>query len=159
MVNPKELIQFIAKAHRHTYAAPKETREKHRLKIPVLPGHVDYRFSDGAWSYHDSYAGQLRAPGREVVFFEDLPVWSMSYAGMIKDDFKNDAGEIYVFLRKALMNFDDSIPFRGPSSWREGSFEYTFLFEGDVAYFSGRESITRNGVEVFFQNVMASAVE
>jgi len=35
----EELLRFIAKAHRNTYAAPKEIRQKSKLKTPFLQGH------------------------------------------------------------------------------------------------------------------------
>ncbi len=35
-INKEELLKFIAKAHRHTYAAPKEIREKHKCETPIL---------------------------------------------------------------------------------------------------------------------------
>jgi len=75
-----ELLSFIAKAHRNTYAAPKVVKKRYRCN-PVLEGHKDHHFIDGDWAYHDSYAGWSWPPGREVVFFKGKPVWCMSYQG------------------------------------------------------------------------------
>lgn len=159
MFNQRELLQFIAKAHRNTYAAPKEIREKYSVKVPVLPGHKDFHYSDGPWSYYDSYAGSFRAPGRECVFFENRPAWAMAYSGMLKAEFTKDAGEIYSFLKTALMKFKDDIPYRGPSTWKEKNLTYEFSFRGDVSYLVGREAIKRDGIEVFFQDILASLIE
>lgn len=154
------LLEFIAKAHRNTYAAPKEIKAKHKCETPILLGHKDYDFVDGDWAYHDSYAGSSWAPGREVVFYEGLPVWCMSYQGQTLEELSEELIEqTFTFLKKALMNFDEAVPFRGPPQFKEGDFEYSFEFTGNYRYFVGRESIKHNGKEVFFQNIMGSLIK
>ena len=74
MNSKQELLKFIAKAHRHTYAAPKKIKAKYKCKTPILPKHKDYDFIDCDWRYHDSYAGWLMAPGKEIVFYKNKPV-------------------------------------------------------------------------------------
>jgi hypothetical protein len=147
----EELLGFIAKAHRNTYAAPKEIRQKSKLKTPFLPGHKCYHFVNGEWEYFDGYAGAEWAPGREVVLLHGNPVWAMSYQGKHNEEFS--------FLKKALMNMDDSMPFRGPKEFKEGDFRYVFELKGDYQYFTGRESITHKGIEVFFQDVMGELIK
>jgi hypothetical protein len=156
----KMLLEFIAKAHRHTYAAPDDVRAKHKC-APVLDGHNDYAFSEGEYSYHDSYAGAVWAPGREVVFFRGSPVWCMSYQGQHNSAFDSDffENEAFPFLKKALMNFDDAMPFRGPSEFSSGDFKYTFTLDGDYAYFKGQERVFYKGERVFFQDVMGSLIK
>ena len=155
------LLNFIAKAHRNTYAAPAEIRKKYRRATPILVGHKDYRFTDGDWSYHDSYAGIAWAPGREVVFLKDNPVWCMAYQGQHNADFSDDffQDQAFPFLKKALMNFDDSAPFRGPKEFIEDDFKYTFILEGDYDYFHGQERIFYKGQSVFFQDVMGTLIK
>ena len=159
-MDKEHLVQFIAKAHRNTYAAPKEIKSKYQCKTPILPEHKDYHFTEGDWSYHDSYAGSAWAPGREVVFQNMVPVWCMSYQGQtvvgLSEEF---IGETFEFLKKALRNFTDKIPFRGLDGFEEGDFKYSFQFEGDYSYFVGRESVTHRGKEVFFQDVMGSLIK
>jgi hypothetical protein len=154
------LIGFIAKAHRNTYAAPQEIKSKYKCKIPILPEHKDYDFVDGDWRYHDSYAGSSWAPGREVVFFKDEPVWCMSYQGQTLGDLSTEfIDETFEFLKKALRKFTDEIPFRGLDGFEEGDFKYSFTFKGDYSYFTGRESVFHKGKEVFFQDVMATLIK
>ena len=120
----KGLIPFIAKAHRNTYAAPPEIKKKYRCETPILPGHKDYHFVDGDWAYHDSYAGAFWAPGREVVFFKDAPVWCMSYQGRDTQKLSEELQEAFTaFLKKALRNFTDDVPFRGPVLFKEEDWE------------------------------------
>ena len=159
-MDKKKLLKFIAKAHRNTYAAPKEIRQLHRCQVPILEGHKDYKFSDGDFSYHDSYTGSVWAPGREVVFFQSKPIWCMAYQG--KDN-SNYSAEFYdtqgfPFLKKALMNFEDSMPFRGPKQFIENDFKYTFKMKGDYDYFTAQEKIFYKGEVIFLQDVMGELV-
>lgn len=160
-INQAELLGFIAKSHRNTYAAPKEIRQKSKLKTPFLPRHKCYYFKDGNWEYFDGYAGEEWAPGREVVLFEGKPVWAMSYQGKHNEDYSKDffQEEVFPFLKKALMNIDDLMPLRGPKEFVNGDFRYVFKIKGDYRYFTGRESITHKGIEVFFQNVMGELIK
>jgi len=160
-VNKEELLQFIAKAHRNTYAAPKEVRRLHRCEQPILAGHKDYDFKEGDWEYHDSYAGQDWAPGREVVFLKGKPVWAMAYQGKHNESYPSEffQNQAFSFLRNALRNISDEMPFRGPESFKEGDFEYTFKMNGDYQYFTGREAITYKGIEVFFQDIMGELIK
>ena len=154
----KELLGFIFKAHQNTYAAPKEI--KHKFKVdPILPKHKDYDFVVGDWRYHDSYSGRHWAPGKEVVFFKEVPVWCMSYQGQTVDGLSEEFIElVFSFLKKALMNVDSSMPFRGPKSFVEGDFRYSFDFKGDYSYLVGQEQIHHNGKKVFFQDIMCSLI-
>lgn len=160
---PKDqLLEFIAKAHQHTYAAPPEVRKQHKCATPILPGHKDYHFVDGDWAYHDSYAGSQWAPGREVVFYQDQPVWCMSYQGQHNDIYSEKffQEQVFPFLKRALQKFDPEMPFRGPSNYQERDFRYSFdLSDGDHEYFIARESITFKNEEVFFQDVMGELIK
>ena len=155
----EKILQFIAKAHRHTYAAPSEIRAQYK-STPILQGHKDYEFVEGDFRYHDSYAGNLWAPGREVVFFQKIPIWCMAYQGQHNAKFEDPFFEehVFPFLKKALLHFDDAMPFRGPSEFSEADFIYTFTMEGDYRYFKGQEQIFYKGERVFFQDVMGSLI-
>ncbi len=154
------LLEFIAKAHKNTYAAPKEIRSKYKCAIPILSEHKDYDFTLGDWRYHDSYAGSKWAPGREVVFLYEKPVWCMSYQGQTIEDLSEEFIEkTFKFLKRALQNFDKNYPFRGPKTFKRGEYEYKFKFTGDYKYFKGVETIKYRGKKVFFQDVMGSLIK
>ncbi|MCF7901436.1 DUF5680 domain-containing protein [Candidatus Woesearchaeota archaeon] len=157
----EKLLKIIAKAHKHTYAAPTEIREKHKCETPILDGHKDYEFIEEEFSYHDSYAGNYWAPGREVVFFQKKPIWCMSYQGQHNSNYDDEFFEkqAFIFLKKALMNFDENMPFRGPKEYSEGDFKYTFEIEGNYEYFKGQEKIFYKGEVVFFQDVMGTLIK
>ena len=160
-IKTAELLGFIAKAHRNTYAAPPEVRKKHKLETPFLPGHKCYHFKDGEWEYFDGYAGSEWAPGREVILLNGKPIWAMSYQGKHNPAYSGDffQNEAFQFLKRALMNMDDSMLFRGPKEFVDGEFRYAFELKGDYQYFTGRESITHKGIEVFFQDIMGELIK
>ena len=99
-----DLLFFIAKAHRNTYAAPTQIRSKNKLKTPFLPGHKCYYFNEGEWEYYDGYAGNQWAPGREVVLHKGEPVWAMSYQGRHNEDYSAEffQNEVFPFLKKGI---------------------------------------------------------
>jgi hypothetical protein len=160
-ISKTKLIKFIAKAHKNTYAAPQEIRKKHKCKIPILKNHKDYHFKEGEFSYHDSYAGNTFAPGREVIFFKDEPIWAMAYQGQTISKYKEDFFEkkVFPFLKIALTNFDEKNPFRGPKEFIDGDFKYTFEMMGDYTYFTAKETVVYKKEIVFFQNVMGSIIK
>jgi hypothetical protein len=160
-INRDELLKFIAEAHRNTYAAAKEIRAKHRCETPILPGHKDYQYQIGDWGYHDSYAGSIWAPGREVVYFKGNPVWCMSYQGKSNPHYPEDffKNQVFPFLKEALKKIDNSILFRGPRNFEDGDFMYSFEINGDYTYFKGREAIRFRGLEIFFQDVMGELIK
>lgn len=45
-VNSEGLLTFLSNAHRNTYAALKEVRQKSRLETSFLPGHKCYYFKE-----------------------------------------------------------------------------------------------------------------
>ena len=159
-VDKKSLLVFIAKAHRHTYAAPEEIRIKYLCEYQVLHGHTDHEYSEGNFRYHDSYAGSTWAPGKEVVFYKDVPVWCMAYQGHThpKHDEQFYQEQVFPFLKRALMKFEDDTPFRGPKEYSEDDFKYTFEIQGDYSYFKGQERIFYKDYVVFVQDVMGSLI-
>jgi len=155
----EELLKFIKEAHQQTYAAAKDIKNKHRLKTPLIPEHKEYDYKKDNWHYHDSYAGWLCAPGKEIIFFKGKPVWTMSYQGRVDYSASNDfIEEIYIFLKKALMNIDEEKPFRGPEYYKEGDFEYSFNYKGNYDFFIGKEVIRFKEKDVYVQHIMASLI-
>jgi len=159
-LDKNSLLKFITFAHKNTYAAPQEIKFKYKCKTPILEGHRDYDLIDGDWRYHDSYAGIHWAPGREVVFFKEQPVWCMSYQGQTADGLTDNFIEkLFEFLKSVMRNIDEKAPFRGPKSFKDKDFEYSFVMKGDYKYFIGRESIIYKSKIVFFQDVIGELIK
>jgi len=159
-MNENKLLKFIHEAHQHTYAAPREIKKKYRSKKPVYEGHKEYTFTNKNFKYIDSYAGWKWPPGKELVFYNKKPIWCMSYQGKISDNLsKVFIEKVYSFLKKALMQSPEKMPFRGPKKYSEGNFRYNFKIEGNYKYFAGRESVNYKGKKVFFQDIMGSLIK
>jgi hypothetical protein len=84
--------------------------------------------------------------GQEIVYFEDKPVWSMSYAGCIPDGLDTTSVQATVkLLHAALTRVSVEEPYRGPRQFVDGSYTYTNHVEGAVANFFGTEIIAGPG--------------
>lgn len=132
-----ELAAFLAEANRHTYAADAGK------VISSLPGSKDLEFVSGNLRYHDTYFGNRRFMGVEVVYENDIPVWAMSYHGHITDATAKTS-EVYGFLRKALMACPEFVPVRGPGEFSANGWQYVSEFVGgddNLANFQLEEQI------------------
>jgi hypothetical protein len=137
-----ELPEFIVKAKKNTYA--KGIRPK-----VWEGGFKELTFAKGNLSYQDRWAqGQKSFGGEEVVFRNNEPIWIMNYYGIVISDVL-DIGAIYNFLKKAMSLVGEQKPFRGPSEFREGDFEYKDRNEGDISRFKGTEEILFKGKKVY----------
>lgn len=147
-----ELKKFLVEAKTHTYASGGGGVSPQRPKFKEL------KYRKGDFYYRDSYAGFYQAPGMEVVYFKEKPIWTMAYSGKIYEEFYDKADDTYTFLRKSMLKVPVEYPFRGPKNYKEDDFEYRFEFEGNIKLFNGREDILLNSKEVFFQDVIGGIV-
>jgi hypothetical protein len=149
----KELASFLVKAKRATYAGGGKDVK------PQRPGFKELEFSEGDFNYRDSYAGFYAAPGQEIVRFKGVPVWSMAYDGETMKQFRNEtAFKIYAFLKKALMQVEETEPFRGLEYFEEGNFVYISETVGDITRFTGQEKILLKGIEAFRQSFFGGLI-
>ncbi|MEC9489108.1 MAG: DUF5680 domain-containing protein, partial [Halanaerobium sp.] len=106
-------------------------------------GTRDFSFQDKEFLYVDSYFGNKDFIGEEVVYKGDTIIWGMNYygrmlTGIVPAGFSD-------FLKKALREVSSENPFRGPDILQDGLFEYLCSWEGDLANFSGLETISHQG--------------
>lgn len=104
--------------------------------------------AEGPWRLHDNFFGGEPYGGREVVFYEQNPVWIMVYYGDVATTV-TDVKAVYSCLQGALGNADESLPLRGPRSFSQDGMEYTTSLSGDILRFSGVEHIWRDGEEIY----------
>ncbi|MBI5148614.1 hypothetical protein HZA33_02955 [Candidatus Pacearchaeota archaeon] len=138
-INLKKLAEFLVRAKKATYAGNGAEVQSQR------PGYKELEYVEGDWNYRDSYTQFFLAPGEEVVRFKGNVIWSMAYRGGMREAHREDenfAHEVFKFLKKALSNVPENIPFRGPVTFHRGEFQYTNFVEGDIEDFSGIEMIT-----------------
>ena len=140
-INNKEFLEFLVKAKKGNYAnsnAPKV--------IPSRLNSKDYEFTDGNFTYHDTYFGGVKFIGEEVVYYNDNILWGMNYYGVTLDDSLTEELMDKV-LRVALMKVGkdkDIIPVRGPKEFVNEDYLYTFNVDGDMENFVGTEQIYKD---------------
>ena len=155
-INLKELAEFLVKAKVSTYASHNSDKI-----VPQRPGFDELEFSEGDWSYRDSYCGFFSAPGQEVVRHKGAPIWAMAYSGGMLPEHRDDAffaKETFGFLKEALKLVKVNRPFRGPKSLKKGDFEYVDSSEGGISSFRGTEMILHKRKEVFRQDYIGGLI-
>jgi hypothetical protein len=154
-INLNALAKFLVEAKtKGGYGFGKEIKPW-RKKFKEL----EYRKDN--FYYRDSYSGFFFAPGQEVVYYKNKPVWAMAYSGgMNFKHHKNDkfATEVFKVLGKALANMPLNRPFRGPVRLKIGNFVYTSKVSGDIKDFAGIERISYKGTEVFKQHYIGGII-
>jgi hypothetical protein len=130
-------------AKKATYAsgdAAKKVKEDDRSTTLV--------FEAGNFKYHDNYFGGEPYGGREVVSYEDKPIYMMVYYGSVGKEV-DDVRAVYQVLQKALSLLPEYYPYRGPKEFTEGSYRYENEYIGEIDNFSGRETISCAGKIVY----------
>ena len=147
-MNLLELAQFLVKAKKNAYAGGEKEIS------PQRQGFREMEYQVGDWYYRDSFTGFFQAPGQEVVYYKEKPVWAMAYSGGMRKELHGNAvfaKKTFEFLIKCLSQVEENKPFRGPRNFSEGDFSYEMQAKGDITDFSGKEKIFFKGKEVFKQ--------
>jgi hypothetical protein len=134
----KNLNRFIVRAKSVTYVGNGQPAPSCR------PGSHDLKFTEGDWSYLDSYFGGRDFIGEEVVFSLGKPVWAMNYYGRIlRPDLitPTQAGQV---IKASLSRMYSEGRFLGGFTHQHEGFTYHDRNEGEVHSFRGREWISRD---------------
>ena len=151
----KELFGFVDRAGKATYAGDGKVE-----KIPERPGFIELTYSENDLTYRDSYTGHYRSRGMEVVRKKGVPVWTSMYGGGMVGGKEQLAGETFDFLKRAMSAGEPGFAsFRGPHTFQDGEWKYTYKQEGDVNEFNGYEEIYYQGELVFFHRVIGGLVK
>lgn len=122
--------KFLVNAKQQTYANNTGQTNSSRIQS------YDSEYVDGDFVYRDSYVGTHLFSGQEIVWYKKEPVWSMNYYGeVLNDSFKS------VFLKAALMNPSEELPYRGASIYKEADYTYIMDVSGTFDKFLGMEKI------------------
>lgn len=133
-----QLIEFRLKANRNTYAAGINKVKSTRLDSR------DFTYSEGAYTYHDTYVGGEQFAGEEAIWYEGKSQYAMNYAGrVLGQTFSGD------FLKEALKKADKNMPYRGPEYYQSGQYIYKCKVVGDFTWFQGYEEIYCNEEKVY----------
>lgn len=132
------LIEFRLEANVNTYAA-----YMNEVDATRLDSH-DFTYSNGAYTYHDTYVGGEQFAGEEAIWLDGKAQYAMNYMGRVLDQqFSGD------FLKEALRNADVNMPYRGPSCYQSGEYVYKCNVTGDFTWFQGYEEIYCNNSLVY----------
>ena len=134
----KAVTEFLIRAKRATYAG------KGAESVSSRPASHDLEYSEGELTYIDTYLGGEKFAGEEALWRSGSPFWSMNYVGRVTGE--NFSGD---FLKAALLEVPADKPFRGPAHYEDGGYAYICEVDGDADWFSGREVITLNGVQIY----------
>ena len=137
----QDLIEFIVKAKKNTYATQKG------FVTPCRKGSKDLQFVEGDFVYLDSYFGARDFSGEEIVYHCGNPLWSMNYFGkMLRGNLPEGFIET---LREALTLVLPEEPYRGGRRYQRGSYLYEMEVEGSPGFFHGQEWISLEGEPVY----------
>ncbi|MNO60473.1 transcriptional repressor DicA [compost metagenome] len=125
-----DMIDFLCRAKKSTYAG------KGAEALPSRPMSHDLHYSEGPYTYIDSYLGGEKFAGEEALWWEGQPVWSMNYIGRIVADGFNGG-----FLDEVLSLVPIEYPYRGPLIYHNGDFSYHCIVNGMFEWFHGYEEI------------------
>ncbi len=117
---------------------------------PLRGGSKQLEYRDGDWLDRDIYFGTIRFVGQEVVYHADKSIWSMAYSGgVVQGLVTSEVRALYAFLRSALLQAPADMPLRGPPTLVDGAHTYNCSVRGTLTNFTGHESITAGGREVY----------
>ena len=133
-----QVTDFLIRAKKATYAG------KGAESASSRPQSHDLQYSEGGLTYIDTYLGGERFAGEEALWRDGEPFWSMNYIGRVTGE--NFSGD---FLKAALLRVPADKPFRGPARYEDGAYIYECEVNGDTSWFSGRETISLNGVQIY----------
>lgn len=104
----------------------------------------ELKYCEGNLIYIDTYLGGEKFVGEEAIWNDNIPLWSMNYAGRIVEE-----GFEGWFLKEALRIVNEEYPYRGPLSYENGEFKYECSFAGNFEWFDGEEVIYKNDVKIY----------
>ncbi|MCX6808214.1 MAG: DUF5680 domain-containing protein [Candidatus Berkelbacteria bacterium] len=154
-IDSGQLKEFLFKANANGFAGDAQKI------LPQRPGFTELEYREGDWTFRDSYAGHFFAPGQEIVYLKDNPIWAMAYSGGMKFELHKDsdlAYKTFVFLKEALLHMDKDKPFRGPSNFKKEEWYYISHLKGDLYDFLGNEKIYYQNKLVFEQNFIGGII-
>lgn len=137
------LEEFIVKAKANTYVGGGQKCTASR------PSSHDLQFSEGSFSYLDSYFGGTDFIGEEVVYFKEKPVWAMNYYGRILDPTLIDGQTAGRIIKESLSKLYLKGRFLGEFQNKTFMGVYFDTNEGDVLSFRGLEWITVQEQKVY----------
>lgn len=152
--NIQDLFTFIDLAQKSTYPAKMPPLEKSERK-----DFIEWEFTQGDWSYKDSYTGFIKSVGQEIVRYRNEIIWANSYCGGMTEGNADLAGVTFEFLKECITR-DDSMfqSVRGPKQHSKDNWQYLYDQQGTIENYIGYEQIFHDGELVFFHRTIGGTV-
>ncbi len=148
----KQLIEFLQRAKQATFAS--KTAEPTKTK----DNGSEYTYEERPFLYKDKYFGYFTDTGQEIIWYNGIPVWSMSYrGGMLQHE--ELSGRCFSFLKRCLQKLPPEFPARGPKIYEEGDFKYENEWEGNINSFFGTEKIFWKEEQIYFRNYLGGVIK
>lgn len=138
----QELERFIVAARERTALG-----QGKRLP-PERPGAVEIVYRQGGLSYRDSYFGQSRLLGQEVIRRAGVPVWAMNYRIVVLERSRADEG-LAAFLQRAQQARYRDRHLLGSYTFQERDLRYVDQSEGTLDLFQGETVVLHHKEELF----------
>lgn len=132
-----QLERFLLAARERT------TLGKGNRQPPERPGAVEIVFREGGLTYRDSYFGQSRLVGQEVVRRAGIVVWAMSYFILIESP-AGGGEELASFLQRAQLSRYRERRLLGPYHVEERAYRYEDHTTGGLDLFQGETVVTHH---------------
>lgn len=141
-MDKKKLTDFLLKARTKTYAGNAGKVD------PAFKGSYQLEYKDKDWLYRDVYNnGNGLFMGFETIYFQNKPIWSMSYYGNFQ---KMTEEEIDRILRTALIDKLDEARLWNKVKHEIENYIYTCEGTGNINELNGTEKVLKDGKEVYF---------
>ena len=142
-MDKNKLTQFLLEARTKTYAG-----HSGRVRPPILEGSKQMEYKEENWLYRDLFnIGNNKFAGLETIYFNNKPVWSMSYYGNYEKMTEEEADKT---LRKALIDKWEDVRIWKNVEYKMGDYTYINEGSGNIDELDGSEKIEKNGETVFF---------
>lgn len=138
----RELERFIVAARERTCLG------KGQRLPPERPGAVELVYREGGLTYRDSYFGQKRLFGQEVVRRAGTVVWAMNYAIELLPTSRS-AEELASFLQRAQLARYRERRLLGPHIFQERNLRYEDQNVGELDLFHGEVVIHDDEQAIF----------
>ena len=142
MLSLNSLRKFLVAAARAGYGSSEVVIAK------AADGANMINYHDGDWRMVDTFYGGHPYAGQEVIYHRRRPVWAMQYRGWVMAA-DLEPGQVYDFLKQALIEAPTGNPYRGPKELSDGDLTYRNDWQGDIKNFSGRESILAGNRQIY----------
>jgi Domain of unknown function (DUF5680) len=107
----------------------------------------------------DKYFGFNPFSGMETVWFNNIPVWSMTYYGKVYPSSPLEPTVVYAFLKEALKLISLGQTFRGIERFEHNDLIYLNDQEGNIKHFLGTEKINYQGRETYKFNYIGGTIQ